>query len=260
MRRLFLIILQLTLLFACGPRAQAGLKLYYLRHAEGGHNVVDEWKAKKIPKEQWPSYVGNENIFTPKGEQQVLALTPRLKAMHFDFIATSPKWRTKHTILPYLQETNGHSEIWPELEEFSDPSGNLKPGTVLPPPSPDLFTGKPVAFSPEEEPFFSIRPDRPKRFKLGQGDPQIVANIQASLDAAIARLKAQFSGQEKSVLFVGHGTSGKRLLRTLLKDRMPDKVTLINTGIWMVEEQADQSFVLRMLNDQPVEEAQPKGK
>ena len=117
-----------------------------------------------------------------------------------------------------------------------------------------------MAFTPDEEPFFSIRPDCPKRFKLGQGDAQVVANIQASLGAAIARLKAQFAGQDKSVLFVGHGTSGKRLLRTLLKDRMPDKVSLINTGIWMVEEQADGSFQLRILNDKPVEEKKAESK
>ena len=53
--------------------AQDLLKVYYVRHGEGGHNVVSEWKHK--PKSEWPAYVGNPNVFTPKGEQQVDALT-----------------------------------------------------------------------------------------------------------------------------------------------------------------------------------------
>src|SRR4051794_16518782 len=96
--------------------AQAGLKVYYLRHAEAGHNVVKEWK--DIPKDQWPAYVGNSGMFTPKGETQVLKVAEKLKPNRFDFIAVSPIWRTRNTILPYLKETKVKAEIWPELEEF----------------------------------------------------------------------------------------------------------------------------------------------
>src|SRR6476661_8450675 len=65
-----------------GAPAHAGLKVYYVRHAEYGGNVVNQWKDK--PKEQWPAYVGRGDMFTPKGEEQVQALTEKLlKNYHF---------------------------------------------------------------------------------------------------------------------------------------------------------------------------------
>ena len=75
MRKSFPLLLLATLIFLGIPSAYAQdlLKVYYVRHGEGGHNVVSEWKHK--PKDQWPAYVGNPNVFTPKGEQQVAALT-----------------------------------------------------------------------------------------------------------------------------------------------------------------------------------------
>lgn len=39
------------------------LRIYYIRHAEGGHNVKREWGI--FPKSEWPSYVGNREAFTP---------------------------------------------------------------------------------------------------------------------------------------------------------------------------------------------------
>ena len=66
--------------FACS--SEAGLKIYFLRHAEGGHNVVEDWK--DVPKDQWPAYVGNENMFTPKGGKQAAAVPAKLAPYHFD--------------------------------------------------------------------------------------------------------------------------------------------------------------------------------
>ncbi len=99
------VLLAVLFLFWFAGRCEAGLKIYYLRHAEGGHNVVKEWE--EVPKAQRPAYVGNPNMFTPKGETQVAAATKRLQKYHFDFIAVSPTWRTRHTILPYLKATGG---------------------------------------------------------------------------------------------------------------------------------------------------------
>ena len=44
------------------------LRIYYIRHAEGGHNVKKEWSI--YPESEWPSYVGNHSAFTPKGIMQ----------------------------------------------------------------------------------------------------------------------------------------------------------------------------------------------
>ena len=50
----------------------AGVKIYYIRHAEGGHNVKKAWQAKGVPQSEWPSYVGNPDVFTPKGLKEVV--------------------------------------------------------------------------------------------------------------------------------------------------------------------------------------------
>ena len=104
-------------LLACTYQANAGLKIYYIRHAQGGHNVKTAWEKKDVPKTEWPSYVGNPDMFTPKGKQQVIAATEKLKAYQFDFIASSPMWRARNTILPYLKVTQSKAEVWPELRE-----------------------------------------------------------------------------------------------------------------------------------------------
>ena len=231
--------------------AQAGLKIYYIRHAEGGHNVVKEWKGK--PKDQWPAYVGNPNMFTPKGVTQVGKVTEKLKQYHFDFIPVSPFWRTRHTVLPYLRETGVKAEIWPELAEFERFSTNLTSGLTFPSPSTDLFTaGDAIALPDQEMPAFTLREDGQKQFKVGNEPMQVAADLNAVAEKTVELIRARFGGSEKSILLVGHGNSGRLLLHVLLKNSEAWKTTLANTGIWMAEEQADDSFKLRLLNDAPL--------
>jgi hypothetical protein len=62
----------------------------------------------------------------------------------------------------------------------------------------------------------------------------------------------RFGGSDKSILLVGHGYSGIGLLKMLLQDELNELPHITNTGIWMVEEQADGSFALKMFNDVPL--------
>ncbi|MEN8773123.1 MAG: histidine phosphatase family protein [Akkermansiaceae bacterium] len=61
------------------------------------------WEGKGLPESEWPSYVGNPNQFTPKGLKEVIATTEKLQKYQFDFVASSPMWRARNTILPYLK-------------------------------------------------------------------------------------------------------------------------------------------------------------
>jgi hypothetical protein len=152
------LLLLLAGLLACVAPAEAGLKIYYLRHAEGGHNVVKEWS--KVPKSQWPAYVGNGNIFTPLGEKQAAAATAKLQKYHFDAILVSSMWRTRNTVLPYLKTTGAKGEIWPELHEFT--GGTLILATNLPATSgPILDAGPPIELPTAEAPYFRLRQDAP---------------------------------------------------------------------------------------------------
>ena len=231
-----------------GASAQAGLKIYFVRHAEYGGNVVDQWKEK--PKDQWPPYVGRADMFTPKGTQQVEALTERLKNYHFDFIAVSPAWRCRNTIAPYLKEEGLTAEIWPELLEFNTLSHQHDAN--LPPPSAKLFTdGWPVALSSEDHGLFTLRPDHPKQIKIGNEPLQAAADRRAVVDKDVEMIRQRFDGSDKSILLVGHGNSSRILVEELTHERKAFDVAPHNTAMWMAEERPDGSFKLMVLDDEP---------
>ena len=231
--------------------SQAGLKIYYIRHGEAGHNVVKEWK--NVPKEQWPVYVGNSNMFTPKGEAQVLLVAEKLKKYSFDFIAVSPAWRTKQTILPYLKLMGLKAIIWPELNEFgSQPTLLLSPD--LPAPSKKYLNSDALIQIPaEESAYFQIREDGKYKYELNQSqEPEAYsADIKFMLQKIIDRVHKQFGGTEKSILLVGHGNNGKSLLKLFLNDNLDKIPSIKNTGVWMIEEQKDGTFKLKLYNDEP---------
>jgi broad specificity phosphatase PhoE len=101
-------------------------------------------------------------------------------------------------------------------------------------------------------PAFTLREDGQKQFKVGNEPMQVAADLNAVAEKTVELIRARFGGSEKSILLVGHGNSGRLLLHVLLKNSEAWKTTLANTGIWMAEEQADDSFKLRLLNDAPL--------
>jgi broad specificity phosphatase PhoE len=245
------VLFAVACLFLFVTPSEAGLKIYYLRHGEAGHNVVKEWA--KTPKEERPVYVGNPNVFTPKGETQVAAVAGKLQKYHFDFIAVSSMWHTRHTILPYLKATDTKAEIWPELHEINGGSGILS--AKLPPPSsPILNAGTPVKLPPDEAPYFSLRAGATNDFKLPpEKDGEQESACRFVVQSAIDMIHQRFGGTDKAILLVGHGNSGKAMLRLLTNNRLADIPPMANTGIWMVEEQPNGQFKLEIYNDAPYE-------
>ena len=235
--------------FSYVSQCEAGLKIYYLRHAEGGHNVVQQWE--KVPKAQWPAYVGNPNVFTPKGETQVVAATEKLQKYHFDCIAVSPTWRTRHTVLPYLKAAGAKGEIWPELHEFD--GGSMILSTNLPAPFGQILNAGPhVELPPDEAAYFFLREDAKSDFKLppGKGEAHEAA-LRFVVQRVIDMIHTRFGGTGKEILLVGHGTSGKALLEMLTNNELAATPEMANMGIWMVEEQRNGQFKLEMYNDAP---------
>jgi len=239
-----------------GATAQAGLKIYYLRHAEYGGNVVYLWKDK--PKKDWPVYVGRGDMFTPKGKEQIAALTKKLlKNNHFDFVAVSPAWRTRNTIAPYLKKAGLTAEIWPELQEFNTLSHQHD--SNLPPPSADLFSGGVLKLSSEDNGLFTLRDDNPKEFKIGKDEDQAAADRRAVVDKDLEMIKKRFGGSDKTILVVGHGNSGRIMAEELTHEKKAFEVEPPNTAMWMAEEQSDGSFKLLLLNDKPFESRETQG-
>ncbi len=249
-----LVLLVILLLGVSESSAQ--LKIYYIRHAEGGHNIRAGWQESEIPESLWPSYVGDHNQFTPRGKAEVIATIDRLQKYSFDFIATSNAWRARNTILPYLDATGQSAEIWPELREGP---GML---TILSKDIPDLDIpilnlGDPIELPRVEKDFFVLREDSPNDYKKYPRDADEnlkVAYMKHVSLHAIDMIEKRFGGTDKSILLAGHNSSGVSLLKLLLKEEPEDKHGILSTGIWMVEQQKDGSYELKIYNNKPVGE------
>ncbi len=253
----FLRLLTALLFSFCAVPAQAGLKVYYLRHAESGANAAYNPRWKQVPKDQWPSYVGNADTFSPQGEEQAQKVVGKLKEHSFDFIAVSPKWRTRNTILPYLQSTGQKGEIWPELAEFDVSIEDILEGNGKVAkdhaPSADLFTGGEEIVLPEgEKEFFTMRPGATTFVKIGSDPEQEVADRRTMVARAVQLLRERFAGTDKTILLVGHGNAGRLLATELTGDtRILERGNHIhNIHLWMAEEQPDGTFRLELFNDQ----------
>ena len=246
----------LGLLFAFAFQADAGLKIYYIRHAQCGHNVKRVCEKKVVPKSEWPSYVGNPDVFTPAGEKQVVAATEKLKAYSFDFIASSPLWRARNTIMPYLKVTNRRAEIWPELREGHG-HGSILSQDIPVLQKEILNLGEPIILPDKEKPFFTMRDDAKNNYSAysEEWDGTVkAAYMKHALLSAVAMIEKRFGGTDQTILLAGHGTSGRSLLKLLLKKDSKGIVGFKNTGIWMVEQREDGSYELKMYNGEDYSE------
>ena len=236
---------------------KSNLKIYYIRHAEGGHNVKKEWGI--YPESEWPPYVGNHSAFTPKGIMQQSRVTRKLKRFNFDFVAVSPAWRCKNTVLPYLVDSKMKGEIWPELQEIY--ATNLIISPDLPTYTSNekiLGAGDLISLTSEETPFFTLRKDGLNEFKRPRfpKDHSETEKENAAANIIIKRVLELIEDcaneSHKTILLSGHGSSGKAVLRMLTKDPLPHFPAISNTGVWMVEQQNDGTFKLKMYNDVPL--------
>lgn len=238
------------LLFAFTSQVDAGLKIYYIRHAQGGHNVRKAWSKKGIPESEWPAYVGNPDMFTPKGKEQVVAATEELKAYQFDFVASSPMWRARNTILPYLKETESTAEVWPELREGKG-NGSILSNDIPVLQDEILNQGEPIILPEEELPFFILRDDAKNDYsRYPEKCSRMVraAYMKHALLSAVEMIEQRFGGTDQTILLAGHHASGVSLLKLLLQDESKIKGGLGNTGIWMVEQQEDGTYQLKIYN------------
>lgn len=252
MKKTTLLTLLMTTLLS--SVAHAGLKIYYIRHAQGGHNVKKEWQQKGVPEAEWPAYVGNPNMFTPQGLKEVVGATKKLQKYRFDFIASSPLWRCRNTIQPYLKATKQQAEIWPELREAPGMRSILSED--LPEVTEEILNrDKAIQIEKDEQAFFSLRPDGKNHYASypkGCAEELKVAYTKHVSQHVIALVEKRFGNTEKSILLAGHNSSGVSLLKLLLKEEPTGKAQrgLGNATIWMVERQDDGSYILKMYNDE----------
>ncbi|MCJ8328384.1 MAG: histidine phosphatase family protein [Lentisphaeria bacterium] len=81
------------------------MNLLIVRHAESKGNATGNYSAL------------DQDSLSDLGQTQAPALAASLQKMEFDKIIVSPLQRTLETLSPYLELTNQHAEIWPEIAE-----------------------------------------------------------------------------------------------------------------------------------------------
>ncbi len=222
------------------------IQVYYVRHAQAGHNVASELRQAGVPTNEWPAYANNENAFSPKGEEQARSLAEAWQGQRFDLIAVSPKWRTRHTILPYLQASGQQAEIWPELGET--PLFDLTVDGVPVAPATDLAAGSSIHLAPEEQPMFLLGAH-------GVGVRECaVSNAAGALTCAArveARVRERFPDREARVLLVGHGNASVTLLRQLSRQPEFQAPHLANVQGWHGILHPDGGFTLEGIQLDP---------
>jgi broad specificity phosphatase PhoE len=205
-----------------------GWDIYFVRHAETVANKTGDYSGD------------NARRFTPEGEAAILDLINKLAPYHFDHIIVSPLFRTRATILPYLQHNGLKAEIWPELAEccWQQDKGAPVPETIR--------QGEEIVLEPEHVPFFTFRDENATRYIDDRSYAEGLAQIKRSYEL----LKERYSGSGESVLIIGHSLAGIRLLDEIIGEQQYTGSTwLDNATINHVRVLPDGTVKVLMIND-----------
>jgi|GEM_PF-1177986 len=199
------------------------LEVYFVRHAESLANFSGRYST------------ATERSFSPRAADQIRKLVTKLHSIPLDAAVVSPAWRTMNTAAPVLIDHHIVATIWPELYECCDQHGAAR----LLRPSKSVRYGRSIEIPPDQAATFKIDPSDSKRF--AQGDYQDgMRQIKMGYDKF---LKA-FSGKSESVMIVGHGYNGSRLLEMFLGRPVLGKFSMANAGVVHLEQNPDGSFKL----------------
>lgn len=206
------------------------LDIYILRHAQ----TVANWKRDYTDE--------NQRTFSPWGLEQIDGIMEKLEPLSFDVIIVSPTWRTRHTILPYLEKHGLTAEIWPEVAECCfDYRGYID--------FRDLPLGPRIEIEDEHREYFKFRDE--KAVYYFEADTPEAGDYQISL--AVDLIRDRFMNTDKTILIVSHYHAGSRIIQSFLDDP-PARLFLRNASLSHVARDSDGTFRLRMLNDEPVAE------
>ncbi len=223
---LVIVLLQLRPVSSRG-RKPAPAHVYFLRHAETVANSTGVWNEQTA------------SAFSATGLDQVKEATQWLTRYRFDAIVVSPMWRTQNTVLPFLKANGLSAEIWPELAECCWQKDRSAPVST-----PMPMFGRPII--PEDSSRLHVREERATL----EWNETTYGDGMRRVRAAVDLLRERFAGTGKSVLVVGHGNAGQRLIQ-LLRGREPEEgPPLANARLTHLAEQADGRFELAGLNGQ----------
>ena len=154
-----------------------------------------------------------------------------------------------------MKEVGAKGEVWPELAEIYQ-----SPLIITDLPIPDvkiLGEGPAIELGEEEAQYFSLREDGQNEFKKPEFPRDHSDNVNETaaskvvIKRAVDMVLERFDGTDKTVLLAGHGSSGMGILRLLLNKELKGFPGIEHASIWMVEQQPNGEFKLKMYNDVP---------
>lgn len=204
------------------------MKLYFVRHGQSIGNLTEDYST---------SHHGRLSDF---GQRQAEQLVERLSGLQFDAIVASPLERAIQTILPYLRANNTIAEIWSELAEACYQEDRATPAPAL------VRYGSPVACCGQDRQYFRIR-------ETDQGNllPPHDENYQEGLrriDRVYRKLRQDYQEADSSILVVGHGHAGSRLLELCMGMEPAGRIDHSNTGVSLLEKPPSGPFIIRYIN------------
>lgn len=152
--------------------------------------------------------------------------------------------------MPYLKVTKRNAEIWPELREGRG-AGFILSKDIPVLEDEILNWGEPIILPKEEQPFFVLRDNAKNNYShYPENSSGMIraAYLKHATMNAIKLIGKRFEGTDQSILFAGHQISCISLLKLLLQKDSKGIVVFKNTGIWMIEQQDDRSYQLKMYN------------
>lgn len=204
------------------------MKLFFVRHGQSIGNLTEDYST---------SHHGQLSDF---GQWQAQQLVERLQGMQFDAIVVSPLERAAQTILPYLKANNTAAEIWSELAEacYQEDRETRAPA--------HMRYGSPVACCDYDGQYFRIR-----EAEQGTSLPPHDENYQEGLrriNWVYNKLLQDYKGTDSSVLVVGHGHAGSRLLELFMGMEPTGRIDHANTGLSLLERLPSGQFIIRYIN------------
>jgi broad specificity phosphatase PhoE len=165
--------------------------LVFVRHGETVANATGHYSSRTL------------NVFSPKGQAGVDALTKRLLAAPpFDRILVSPSPRALRTIAPYLRAAHRKATIWPLLYECCT---GRRPKHA----APTRFSfGEKIRPPKDIADLFVVLPGQDRVPVASDYDSGL-----AQVEASLAEFRSRYLGGR--VLLVGHSGHGGQLLHGL---------------------------------------------
>ncbi len=192
------------------PRTDA-LDILVVRHAQTLANISDDYS------------LFAHRHFTELGQNQIRTLTETLGTRTFTAILSSPSYRVRRTLLPYLENTKQTAELWPSLDECC--VGTESEGARYP-------AGALILIESEHRPYFTLRDDVPATAPEGQSYTDDLRRIQQTADD----IKARWGGTDATLLIATHEYTGSRLIEALLGRDMTGSLKLENASITRLHE------------------------